>query len=139
VTENAPIPGGLARVTALGAGCGTPPPVLAANGQPTIPNATFGFTVNAHAGAPVVVYASLGSGNTVVAPGCTAWVTSQFVSHGSWVADGNGLVTAPLPIPNSLALEGTVIGWQAAEIVLGGPLFGFVALSNGVEILIAAR
>jgi hypothetical protein len=32
-----------------------------------------------------------------------------------------------------------VLRWQAAEVVAGGPLFGFLNLSNGIELLLATR
>ena len=139
VAVSTQVPGGLASVTNLGPGCGSPAPVLASNGLPVIPSAGFAFTVNGSPLAPVVLYAALGASNTQVAPGCFQYVDNTFVTHGAYVSDGAGLVSAPVPIPNVLALEGTVIAWQSVEVVLGGPLLGFLALSNGVEILIACR
>ncbi|MFY9342189.1 MAG: hypothetical protein WAT39_06860 [Planctomycetota bacterium] len=139
VAVNTQVPGGLARVTNLGPGCGTPVPALAANGLPLIPSSGFAFTVNGTANAPVFLFAALGPANLQVAPGCFQYVDGTYVTHGAYVANGSGLTTAPVPIPNTIALEGAVLDWQAAEAVVGGPLLGFLALSNGLEILVATR
>lgn len=133
------VPGGLARVTVLGPGCGAPPPALAASGLPLIPSPSFAMHVTAAPSTPVVVLAALGADNSPVAPGCLRYVDSTFVAHGVYVTDGAGLATAPLPIPSTITLEGIVLDWQAIEAVAGGPLLGFLALSNGVEILVATR
>lgn len=133
------VPGGLARVTDLGPGCGNPAPALATSGLPTIPSPGFVLTTTGAANAPVVVFAATSAALVQVAPGCFQYIDAGFVTHGSYVADASGLATAPLPIPNSVGLEGAVLDWQAVEVVTGGPLLGFLALSNGLEILIATR
>ncbi|MBM3972888.1 MAG: hypothetical protein FJ301_02160 [Planctomycetes bacterium] len=139
VVVASPVPRGLVSVSTIGAGCGAPAPVLYANGLPLIPNAAFGFTVQGAGGAPVVVFASLGADNAAVAPGCFRYVDAGFVMHGAYVANAGGQTVAPFAIPNALALDGTAVTWQAAQIVAAGPLLGFLALTNGVGIVVAAR
>lgn len=139
VTVPTQVPGGLAAVTNLGPGCGAPAPVLATTGLPLIPSPAFALTVQGTPSAPVFVFAANGAQAAPVGLGCIQYVDSSFVMHGAYTADGAGFTSAPLPIPDTIALEGIVIAWQAAEAVPGGPLLGFLALSNGLEILIAAR
>ena len=133
------VPSGLASVANLGPGCGAPAPVLAANSLPTIPSPGFGLTISVAPSAAVGVFASFGAGNTLLAPGCVAYLADPIVPYGVFVADGSGLAVAPWAIVNDVSMEGLVIDWQAAELVTGGPLWGFLALSNGLEILIATR
>ncbi|MCU0867076.1 MAG: hypothetical protein MUC36_25110 [Planctomycetes bacterium] len=139
VTIGTRVPAGLAAVTALGVGCGAPAPVLATNGLPVIPNAGFAFTVAATPFAPVIVYGAAGAAATLLAPGCTLYLDNPVVTHGVHTANAAGQVLSPLAIPNSPALEGTRLAWQAVEVTAGGPVFGFLALSNGIETLVAVR
>jgi hypothetical protein len=104
-----------------------------------IPNAGFAFTVAATPLAPVIVFGAAGSATTLLAPGCTLYLDNPIVTHGAHTADASGQVLSPLAIPNTPALEGTRLDWQAVEVIAGGPVFGFLALSNAIETLIAVR
>jgi len=139
VTVQSTVPGGLASVTTLGAGCGAPVPALGTTGLPVIPSPGFALTVATQPASTVVVFVALGSQNVELAPGCYQYLSAPVLTHGFYVADSGGAVTAPFAIPNVLGLEGLELHWQAAEIRPGGPVLGALALSNGITTLMACR
>ena len=96
------------------------------------------MVATAQPAAPVFVYASLGAGNLTIGT-CTVWLDPAFFLFGSTVADANGDAQVGYAIPNDVSLEGLAVTWQAASLVAGGPLFGFLELSNGVTTLLATR
>jgi hypothetical protein len=140
IAINSQVPAGLASVTTVGPGCGTPnAPILGTNSEPILPSPAFALLFGGTAAAPVLVYAALGPANTLLAPGCTLYLDGTAVLHQALVANASGGALSTFPIPPNPALEGTVLRWQAAEVVAGGPLFGFLNLSNGIELLLATR
>jgi hypothetical protein len=140
LTIAARIPGGVAEVVNLGPGCGAPPPVLGASGEPVIPGPAFALTATAAPNAGVFVFTALGTASLPLAPGCTQYLDSaSLVTHGLFVASAAGLAQIPAPIPAALALDGLPVSWQAAEVVTGGPVFGEFALSNGLQTILGCR
>jgi hypothetical protein len=134
------IPAGLASVATTGPGCGVPTPALGANGLPTIPNPAFAITIATTPAAALLLFDSLGAANVVLAPGCVQHLDgATLVTHGLFVADGAGQVTVPVPVPNTLALDGVTVHWQAAQVEAGGPVAGAFTLSNGLATLVACR
>jgi hypothetical protein len=124
----------------LGPGCGSPAPQLYATGTPqlpTIPNATYGLQVEAHAATGVLVAAAPFGANLPYGGGCTQYfdgataVTLVFA-----VTDAQGLLSLPLAVPSVPALEGTDLYFQAAEAIAGGPVLGQFAASNGLRVRI---
>ncbi|MBZ0154143.1 MAG: hypothetical protein K8J09_21670 [Planctomycetes bacterium] len=55
------------------------------------------------------------------------------------LADGLGVAAIGLPIPNSLALAGARLGAQWAVLQANGPFLGFLALSDGIDFVLAAH
>ena len=134
VAVNAQVPSGNAIVSVLGAGCGAPLPALTANGLPVIPSPSFGLQLTTTPGAALFLFYSFGGANVPIAPGCIQFLDLQsFGVFGYLVADGAGVAQAPVPIPDVPALDGLSLFWQAAQAVSGGPVFGFLTLSNGLQ------
>jgi hypothetical protein len=136
----APVPSGLAAVTALGPGCGAPAPSLGtAAPLPLIPDPGFAFTWNGAPNAAVYVFAAFDDAAIALAPGCMQWLAPDFFPYGAYLTDGTGAAMAPAPIPNIAALEGRTCDWQGVEVVPGGPFLGFLQVSNGLELRLATR
>ncbi|MCA8950854.1 MAG: hypothetical protein KDE27_15225, partial [Planctomycetes bacterium] len=133
------VPGG-AITTALGPGCGSPAPALAANGAPTLPNPAFALDLTAAPSASLLLFVAPTGASVALAPGCLQHVANQgLVTLGFLVADGSGTATTPFPLPANLALEGLTLHWQGAEFVTGGPVFANFALTNGIATRLACR
>jgi hypothetical protein len=130
------VPSGIALVTDLGPGCGSPPPVLDVNAAPFIPSPGFAFTIDGAPSATIAMFASFGPIPAEIVPGCFVYLASP-ISYGVFFADAAGHAVAPFPIANDVSMNGLAIDWQAAEVVAAGPLWGFLELSNGLEILIS--
>lgn len=125
----------------LGAGCGTPAPALFATGTPpfaVIPNPSFGLRVeDLPPNGSAAVLVSLQTGNTTLGNGCTLWLdASSAIAVGTFGANAQGVATVPFGVPNDVSLEGASVAFQAATLVSGGPLFGQIALSNGMRVRI---
>jgi hypothetical protein len=136
------IPGGVAAVVPLGAGCGAPAPTLTTlNGaEPLLPSPGFGLAMAATPGGLLLVAASLETTATVLAPGCTQWIGGPtLTTHAAVVADGAGIATTPFPLPSDLALDGVTVRWQAAELVASGPVFGSFQLTNAIATRFGCR
>lgn len=135
VNVQARVPSAPASAVAMGTGCGSPAPVLAAVGRPTIPSASFGMSLGAAPGAGLVLVASLGEASVGLGNGCTQYLDTQsLATQGFYVADGAGTASVPLPIPANPALEGLYLYWQAVQLAPGGAA---MPLSNGLRIRIA--
>lgn len=122
-----------ARVKQLGAGCGTPAPMLAARDQPTVGNALFGLDVLTDAGnSPVVIGAS---DNTVQQQvlGCTVYLGAPLVTVTD-TTNGAGFLTRDLLLPNQPTLLGTTWHFQAISLQAAAPMG--IAFSPGLGIVI---
>jgi hypothetical protein len=125
----------------LGAGCGTGgAPVLYGTGSParaTLPNATFALRASGNPpGAPCGFVLSTVPGAITLAPGCTAYTGDllSLVGPLSAVADGSGVATLGLAVPNDPALEGQALDFQMLNIAPGGAFLGALNLSNGLRV-----
>ncbi len=124
-----------ARNVTLGAGCGIPAPVLAGTGAAIIGNSSFVVTAsNVAASSTNMFLLSAGAVNLPVPP-CAIYVDpTLIVAVLSVAANGSGVATLPLPVPNNAALDGGSIVLQSAEVQVGGAYGGFADLSNGLRV-----
>jgi hypothetical protein len=127
----------------LGAGCGNPAaPSLFATGTPpraTLPNASFGLRSSGNpAGAACGFVASSNVGTLVVGPGCVAYTADllSLIGPVGVVADGSGVATLALALPNTPSLEGAALDFQQFHLAAGGALLGSLNLSNGLRVRI---
>ena len=127
------VPSGVAMVADLGPGCGSPAPVLGVTEAPLIPSPNFAFTIEGAPSAAIAMFASFGPISAEIEPGCFIYLASA-IPYGVFIADGTGHAVAPFVISNDPSMNGLLIDWQAAEVVTAGPVFGFLELSNGLEI-----
>lgn len=124
----------LATNSNVGLGCGSPAPALSAIGMATLGNAAFALRTATAPNAPVFLFQSFGPANVALNPGCVLYLDSAITTtYGFHVlADGAGNTNIVVPVPNDTALQGVPSYWQAAELVVGGPLLGSFAISNGL-------
>jgi hypothetical protein len=121
----------------LGPGCarGTPPTLVATGTPPraTLGNATFALESQGNAPlSPNALYFSRASSPFSI-QGCQVYLDAVAVSVSVVVSDALGVARHPAPIPNHIALEGLDAYLQAVgRDPLGGPLFRFYALSDGL-------
>jgi hypothetical protein len=127
----------------LGVGCGSPVvPSLYATGTPdraTIGNATFALRSTGNpAGAACGFMLSTTPGTTLLAPGCTAYTANlpSLLGPLMTVADGSGVTSLPLGIPNDPSFEGVFLDFQLVNFAPGGALFGGFNISNGLRVRI---
>ncbi len=104
----------------LGAGCALDtPPTLYATGSPArarLGNGTFALASSGNEPGQVNVLRSGLQAGTFTVLGCTFHIGTSFAGTlraSLAVADGSGVATHPLPVPNDLALEGLDVGLQA--------------------------
>ncbi len=138
VASNCPLD---ARNLFLGPGCGTPtPPRLAANDQARIGNSTFALNVsNVAAGSTNVIMLSLLPANISLGA-CTVYIDpAQVLLTTSITADGSGVATLPMPVPNTPFLDGGSFAAQAAEMQVGGVFNGQFDFSSGLKVKIGIR
>jgi hypothetical protein len=125
-----------ARNLFLGAGCGTPAlPVLSANGQARLGNATFALNVRnvAAASANLMVLSAVPANLNFGA--CTFYIDpNQVLASIALTADGAGVVTLPIAIPNVASLDGSSFAAQNAELQAGGAFSGLLDLSSGLKV-----
>jgi hypothetical protein len=125
-----PVPGSLPHVW-LGAGCGAPAPVLSGVGEPAVPNPGYGLRLQAPPSAPTFAWASWGGGQWALGAGCALFVDgAQLAAVAAGQADATGLAVWALPIPAGLPPVDIYV--QAAVLDASGPLYGALALSNGM-------
>jgi hypothetical protein len=129
----------------LGPGCGVPvPPTLYATGtvaRATLGNSTFALASGRNPpGALCGFVVSLVEGTTVLDTGCTLYAASATSVAGPFTAgaDGAGVATMPLPVPDEPALEGMHVDFQAANSSPPGALFGHFNLSSGLRVRIGS-
>jgi len=142
VTSSAPL--GLYNLF-LGPGCGVPAAsTLYATGTParaTLGNATFGLASAGNAPAATVFLLGGGlDGTQALGGGCNLYM-GGVIGPNIFVlppvaANGAGLASFSLPVPNQPALEGAHLNFQAVEVQAGGALLGQFDLSNGVRVRI---
>ena len=127
-----------ARNLFLGAGCGTPnPPVLAANGYARLGNATFALNVSGVAAnsTSLMLLSSLSANLPIGA--CTIYIDpTTILLTTSITANGSGVATLPIPVPNAASIDGTSLAAQAAEIQAGGAYGGIADFSSGLKVKI---
>jgi len=138
-------PGGLYNVY-LGDGCSFgSPPLLGAFGtpaQPTLGNASYGYTnAGVNPGSLSVLFGGFESGTVPVGGGCTVYMAlpglPPIVTLHAAIADGMGVATHSLAIPNNAALEGMDAYVQALSVRPGGgPFQGMFEFSNGWQVRI---
>jgi hypothetical protein len=134
------VPGGVALVADLGPGCGSPSPLLATNGLPTIPSPNFAVTITSTPSAGLMLFAALQTDHASLGNGCTRYLeTSTLATYGFLMTDGSGAASAPLPLPAVLAYDGIQLYWEAAQLVPGGPLLATATLSNGLLVRLGVR
>ena len=122
-----------------GPGCGVNPPRLSPSGTPpmaTIPNPNFEVLIDQMAPNSIgFLFSALGGSSTPLGNGCVQRIElATATTIGLFSADGNGVVSVPLAIPNDVSLEGLDLHWQLAEVVAAGPAFGMFELSNGLAV-----
>jgi hypothetical protein len=133
ISINSQVPGSAVAIASMGPGCGDPSPTLAADGIPVLGNSGFGLTLVSSPDAPMFLLVSLDSAGLPLGNGCTQYVgPATLASHAFLLADPAGFARAPLPVPNSTALDGLVLYWQAAQLVTGGPVLDAFTVSNGL-------
>ena len=121
----------------LGAGCGTPtPPVLSANLPASLGNPLFALTTsNVAPGSSNVYLLSLATANISLGGGCTAWIDpGQLALVAAVAANGAGVATLGLPIPNDPSLNDAYMAAQSLELEAGGAYAGLIDLSSGLKV-----
>jgi hypothetical protein len=120
----------------LGSGCGSPAPVLVANGVPASPNPAYALRTAGASSAPTALVLSLAGDNANLGNGCTRHVgLSAQVASLVGVTDAAGALAWNLPVPPGLAAF-DLFG-QVVQVVPGGPWLGTLALSNGLRVRVA--
>jgi hypothetical protein len=133
VTVATQVPGNLPNVY-LGAGCGSAQ--LFANGAATVPNPAFALQIQASPNVSAIAFFSTGTANVQLSGSCFQYLDSAGLgTYGILTTNPAGQASIPLPIPATL-LPGD-LNWQVVTLVSGGPLFGSMALSNGLKVRIA--
>lgn len=128
---------GLLGTEYLGDGCGAPAPQLWANGVPSSPNPAYGLGVQASPSAWFVLAVASQAANGPLGGGCDLLIDdAQLLAALLLQGDAGGAASYGIPIPAGLAP--TDLAVQAFEFAAGGPLFGFLAASNGLLIRAAA-
>ncbi len=105
-----------ASVTSTGTGCsgsGASPLKLAANGNPTVPNAKFslGLTGGPKGAGLFALALGLFPAPVPLGSGCTLYIDPKPIFV---VLPGNANRALALPIPNQTALLGLKVHWQGA-------------------------
>ncbi|MEZ6038031.1 MAG: hypothetical protein R3F29_11150 [Planctomycetota bacterium] len=128
---------GLLGAQFLGAGCGAPAPKLAANGVPASPNPGFALDLTADQNSAVVLAFATQAANVPLGSGCTLLIDDSAVLTSLLLTtDATGHVSYAVPVPPGLAP--TELAAQAFAVVPGGPLLGFLAVSNGLLVRAAS-
>ena len=68
-------------------------------------------------------------------PGCEIHLRNPTVL-GNYATDAQGRAGLPVQVPNDPALVGTLLYLQAVHLRSGGPLFGSLELTEGLELLV---
>jgi hypothetical protein len=132
------VPSGVAEVGIVGPGCGSPAPVLAAVGLPTLGNGAFALSATVAPNGALFIARSFGQTDIPLAPGCSQYLDTATLSVlAFYVVDGTGTIAVPMAIPADPVLDGLPVFFQAAELVTGGPVLGGFTLSNGLELVLS--
>jgi hypothetical protein len=127
---------GGADVTPFASGCpgSLGVPLLAANSAPSLGNAGFGLDASLlPANALTFLGLSFGRTLTDLGPACALYLGAPviLVSTG---ANGGGVASYALPIPNVPSLAGVRLFAQAADIDVGGAYLGAFAFTRGLDL-----
>ncbi len=135
---------GSAYAVKTGDGCSdtTPAASLAANGLPSLGNNTFALlSEGLPAGAPLLLFGSPVAGTTPLGT-CTLLLGGNLGTDvlflGTGAADGTGVGSIPLPIPNLSAIDGLTYDFQVIVVSGSGPLFDVAELSDGLRVRFGA-
>ncbi len=109
--------------------------LLSTFGQPRLGAGDFGAVVGPlQANTPTALRFGIAASHVALPGGCTMH-TPEIVSIGL-LADARGFARATVPIPNDRNLLGGVLYAQGAFGEAGGPLFGGLGLSEGLQLVI---
>lgn len=125
-----------ARNISIGAGCSNAtPPVLDGVGVATIGNSSFAINTTNVAGNSSNIYLVSASPANLPIGACTVWVNpAQLILVTTVAANGSGVASLPLPVPDVGALDGLALAVQAAEVQVGGAFQGQADFSNGLTV-----
>ncbi|MCA8977138.1 MAG: hypothetical protein KDC98_20615 [Planctomycetes bacterium] len=125
---------GLQPTVNLGAGCGSSVMELRGNGVPTAGNNAFAITIDGDPTTGFFLLYSFAPAATTIAPGCVQYLNGSLMqTHSFMVTNGSGRASAALGIPAWFTLPMDIY-WQAAPLVPGGPVYGGLGLSNGLQV-----
>lgn len=130
---------GSPMVGTYGAGCGPstggPVPAIGAQSLPVVGNGTFGVTVSdGPASSPAFLVLALARANITVGPGCNQLLAVPLDTLAFALADANGDLSIPVPIPGDPALVGLVGYFQWVLADPNGPVRGTFTLSEGLAV-----
>ncbi|MCB9876841.1 MAG: hypothetical protein H6835_04480 [Planctomycetes bacterium] len=111
-------------------------PLARGDGTPSLGDATFALHLDAAPSSIALLV--LGDPVDVALAPCelrVANITPPLVL----LTDANGAASVPLPIPAAPAFAGLRVGAQWAVLETGGPLLGFAAASNGVDLVLQSQ
>ncbi|MBK8975734.1 MAG: hypothetical protein IPM29_07395 [Planctomycetes bacterium] len=115
----------------FGRGCGA---AIDTRGRPTL-GAAFAIDVHTQAGAPVALLVAARPAFATLAQDCVRHVASP-IAVGAATAASGGTATFGIPVPGDPTLVGTLMSFQAFAAAGGGPLFGAVAGTPGLEVVV---
>ena len=129
----------------LGDGCGANPDLYATGTPPqaTLGNLTFGLESSGNQpGGIHILLATAGPGSTSLGGGCTSWLGGTLgagaIFVGGVAADGNGVASYSVPVPDNVAFEGASVFFQGAGFNPGtGPIAGW-ELTSGLEVRVGS-
>lgn len=133
VVSNCPLD---ARNLFLGTGCGTPvPPVLAANGPALVGNASFALRVTNVAPSSTNLFILSATATNLNVGACTIYVDpATYLLAAPITANGSGIATLGVPVPNNASLDGVSFALQVGELQTGGAYGGLVDFSSGLKV-----
>ncbi len=123
---------GFAVAHTYGRGCGAH---ISADGTPGVGSSfTIRIDASAPGGAAGLVVGS-GPAVDVRGPGCEINVQSP-AALGNYATDAQGAARLTVAVPNDPALLGAHLHLQSVHLRRGGPLFGSLELTEGLELLV---
>ncbi len=122
---------GAAVASPIGRGCGAH---LDAGGAPEI-GRSFTLRIQASGGGPAGLVFDTAPSFGAPRPGCEIHLRNPTVL-GNYATDAQGMASLPVQVPNDPALVGTLLYLQSVHLRSGGPLFGTLELTEGLELLV---